>query len=206
MEKLAKYNKPFITKDKGVYMIWFDNKPDQYYIGSSKNLKKRCGEHYNRLLNNNHHNKKLQNHVNKYGILDFNFCIHYVNNNITEQELRKIEAIEIKTYNSFYNGFNLTENTIHPGCVKMSKESRLKISIAATKRQSSQEYKDKLSLKYSGTNSITSKLTIENIKYIKEKAIIKGVKCMNIRILAKELNVSTITIQRLLKGKTYKNN
>lgn len=205
MESLRINNHKYITKDKGIYMIWSKIKPDMYYFGSSKNIRKRFNEHYGMLNRRKHSNNKLQNHVNKYGLDDLEFCVHIINNNLSLDELRDLEAHEIKYYNSYEKGFNLTDNTKHPGCLKMSEAQKRNLSIKATIRQSSQEYRDALALKYRGTKSISAKLTKEDIEYVRKNAIIKGIKCMNIRILAKELNVCTTTIQRVLRGRTYKN-
>lgn len=195
-------DKNILTKDQGIYMIWSNTKTDQYYIGSSSNIRRRYNEHYSYFKRGIHHNTKLQNHVNKYGLSDLNFCIHIIDNSLTNKELRKLEQHEILFFNTYKKGFNLTENTEH---ATMSEEGKLRLRLKAKERQSSQEYKDKLALKYRGTKSVTSKLSKENIKYIKINAIIKGVKCINIRTLAKELSVCTTTIQRVLRGKTYKN-
>jgi len=195
-------NKNYIPKDQGIYMIWSSIKPDYYYFGSSTSIRRRYNEHLSYFKRGKHHNIKLQNHINKYGLNDLNFCVHIVDNSLSNVELRKLEQKEILYFNTFKKGFNLTENTEHP---IMSDEGRLRVSLKAKERQSTQEYKNKLALKYRGTKSTSSKLTKENIEYIRKKAIIKGIKCMNIRILAKELNVCTWTIQRMLRGRTYKN-
>lgn len=88
---MVKFDNSHIPKTKGIYMIWFSNNADLLYIGSSKNMYKRCGEHLTMLKNNKHHNNKLQNYVNKYGIDNFNFCVHCVKENIELSELKRKE-------------------------------------------------------------------------------------------------------------------
>ena len=83
-----------IPKEKGIYMIWFKT-TEKVYIGSSKNLYKRFGEHYNMFKNKKHNNAKLQNYVNKYGLENINFCIHSLNNDLTTEKLRELEQFEI---------------------------------------------------------------------------------------------------------------
>lgn len=51
----------------GIYKI-SNNINEKIYIGSAKNIKSRINVHRCYLLKNNHHSKRLQNHVNKYGI------------------------------------------------------------------------------------------------------------------------------------------
>jgi len=62
-------------KFSGIYGIRSISKPERKYIGSTYNIGKRFREHKNRLKLNKHENKKLQRHVNKYGIDDLIFDI-----------------------------------------------------------------------------------------------------------------------------------
>lgn len=202
MDRITKNTHSYITPDQGVYMIWSKIKPLAQYTGSSTNIRRRYREHYLLLAKGTHYNKKLQNHVNKYGLEDLEFCVKFTDNNISVDRLREIEEEEIKFFNHFTTGLNLSEGTKSP---TWTKESRKILSDKARLRQSDPEVKLKLSLKYRGTKSSTSKLTTEDIKYIKENCIFKGNKCMNIRILAEKFKVCTWTIQRMLHGRTYKN-
>lgn len=59
---------------KGIYIIK-NNINNNIYIGSSKNIKNRFKEHKRLLKNNIHHNNKLQNSYNKYGLKYFIFSI-----------------------------------------------------------------------------------------------------------------------------------
>lgn len=194
MVKKFEYN---IPKEKGIYMIWFSNKPCKYYIGSSKNLYKRFGEHYNMLKNNKHNNKKLQNHVNKYGLENINFCLHIVNNNLNNDELRKIESEEIKFFNSVNNGFNLTDNTICPNII-WTEEQKKNLSDKAKIRQSCPKVKEQLKINNSGVLNPNSKLSKENIEFIRTN------KELNRLELSKLFNVNIRTIDRVITKRTYK--
>ena len=58
----------------GIYRIQ-SKVNNKIYIGSSINFKSRKYSHFKSLKNKKHTNKHLQNHVNKYGIDDFQFSI-----------------------------------------------------------------------------------------------------------------------------------
>lgn len=59
----------------GIYKIISLSMPDRCYVGSAVNLNKRKAQHFRLLLKNTHHSIKLQNHYNKYGKNDLEFCI-----------------------------------------------------------------------------------------------------------------------------------
>lgn len=62
------------------------------YIGSSKNVSNRLSMHIEDLQGGKHHNTKLQNVFNKYGLQVFEFyLIEYVSNEMSKLELRKLE-------------------------------------------------------------------------------------------------------------------
>ena len=76
------------------------------YIGQSVDIKKRIKQHKTTLKNNTHGNKHLQYAYNKYGERSFVFniiCQCHLN------ELDEKEIFYIKKYNSFYDGYNLTQ-------------------------------------------------------------------------------------------------
>lgn len=58
----------------GIYAI-INTLNNKMYIGSTQTLRKRFRQHYTLLLRNQHHSKKLQNAVNKYGINVFKFTV-----------------------------------------------------------------------------------------------------------------------------------
>lgn len=76
------------------------------YIGQSKNLKKRQQTHMSELKNNRHFNSYLQKAYNKYGKEQFQWeVLEYCNiGNLNEREIYWINY-----YNSFKEGFNMTE-------------------------------------------------------------------------------------------------
>lgn len=85
--------------EKGeVYKIKFDN-VGKFYIGSSKNPKRRWQEHFNDLVKNKHHNFELQNDYNKRGEVTKEVLFSG-----TLEECREIEQLVIDSwYESLYN-------------------------------------------------------------------------------------------------------
>lgn len=87
----------------GIYAIYFNQHPDEFYIGKSVNLYVRLQEHKSALAANRHVNTKLQNYYNKYGMPNFEIL------EITDpNRLNELEILYIKEFNSFNNGLNLT--------------------------------------------------------------------------------------------------
>ena len=81
---------------------------NERYVGQTTNFNRRKTEHFSKLKQGIHPNPKLQNSFNKYG--EENFIINKIQfDDITKQELDEQEIYYIKKYNSFNNGFNLTE-------------------------------------------------------------------------------------------------
>jgi len=64
-----------MKKTCGIYEIRSRIYPDRVYIGSSINIMYRWRKHREGLINGNHHNKKLQQHYNKYGSNDLSYKI-----------------------------------------------------------------------------------------------------------------------------------
>ncbi len=186
--------------NKGVYLI-FSLLNHKCYVGSSINIEKRLKTHFNMLKRNKHYNIKLQNYVNKYGIENMSSCILYQNNNITDKELRIIEQRDIENLNCVEHGFNIKRETYN---IILDDQAKKSISEKAKIRQSSKEYKEKLSIKYSGSKSIMSKLTTEDIRYIKANAKIVIKRYKNIAELADKFKVDRKTIYRVLHNITYK--
>lgn len=116
-EKIINYNDD--VNFNGVYLIYHVKKPSLNYVGSidrkynkkkSKNgCYRRWVEHYNRLRNNTHHSKFLQNTVNKYGIDGVRFMVI----ERTDMNIRERELFYIKKYNSYIQGYNSTDKTYH---------------------------------------------------------------------------------------------
>ena len=64
--------------NSGIYKI-VNLQTGKYYVGSTKDFKRRKQTHFSRLKNNTHTNKHLQNAYNKYGVGNFKFeIIEYV--------------------------------------------------------------------------------------------------------------------------------
>lgn len=75
MSKLISQKWDWIPKNvAGIYSI-ISKSNNKVYIGSTNNLRLRFQKHYSVLKNNKHHNKILQNHCNKYGLNDLDFCV-----------------------------------------------------------------------------------------------------------------------------------
>lgn len=88
----------------GVYGIQSITK-NRWYIGQSKNVKKRLLKHYTLLKDKKHDNRRIQRHVDKYGLEDLRFFL------LIECEQNRTNYHEsnlIKEYDSYKNGFNQT--------------------------------------------------------------------------------------------------
>jgi group I intron endonuclease len=96
--------------NSGIYCIYFDQKPNEYYIGRSSNLYVRLQEHKSALLSNRHINYKLQNYYAKYGMPNFEI-LQYANPEI----LNTLEEQYISEFDSYKNGLNLTNGGDGPG-------------------------------------------------------------------------------------------
>lgn len=81
---------------------------NKIYIGSTCNFKKRKYVHLNRLRNNKHYNKKLQNSWNKYG--ETNFIFEIIEHTVREN-LIKLEQYYLDLYQSYKNniGYNIAK-------------------------------------------------------------------------------------------------
>ena len=90
----------------GVYEIKLGS--DFSYIGSTKNLKKRCSQHLSQLNSNIHVNKNIQNDFNKYGLDSFQFSILETTND--HDTALKLEEKIINEY--FYCGKKLYNKTL----------------------------------------------------------------------------------------------
>lgn len=94
----------------GIYAIYFDQRPDAYYIGRSSNLRTRLQEHKSALLANRHINSKLQNYYNKYGMPHFEIL-----ELASPDSLKELEIFYINEFDSFKNGLNLTNGGENAG-------------------------------------------------------------------------------------------
>lgn len=77
------------------------------YVGQTTNFARRKKEHFSRLEEKKHSNKKLQSAWDKYG--KENFIIEKISyDNISKEELNAEEQRFIQKYDSYFNGYNLT--------------------------------------------------------------------------------------------------
>lgn len=145
--------------NSGIYQI--ENRVNnRIYIGSSIDLNKRRKEHLYRLKNNRHTNNHLQNSFNKYGEKNFVFTIlvYYESQELIFQEQKFLDYY--KTYERG-KGFNVRIKANSQLGLKMSEETKEKISIANTGRECSLETRRKLS--EAGKNRIFSEDHRENL-------------------------------------------
>ena len=94
-----------MKKEPGIYKIE-QISSKKVYIGSSKNMYKRCHRHMSELRHGKHFNLFLQRAFNKYGEDDFKVdCIEICSVDLLEER----EQFYIDKYRSFdeLNGFNL---------------------------------------------------------------------------------------------------
>ena len=119
----------------GVYKIWFKNKPERVYIGSTSFIRSNSNKtgfyqrrynHLNSLKRGKHSNKFLQRTYNKYGEDAFQFeIIEICEENIIEREQYWIDFY--KSFDRKY-GYNLLKIAYSLKGFKKSKEHILKHS------------------------------------------------------------------------------
>jgi group I intron endonuclease len=146
----------------GIYAI--QNVVDKkIYIGSSKNIRQRKNNHFNRLRKNKHENAYLQNAFNKYGEDNFVFSI------LLECSIEYIGEEE-KKFIALYNsanrewGYNICPD-IHNKTV--SDETRKKLSVLARNRTA--EHRKNLSIGHMGWNpseETRKRMSLSHIGYI----------------------------------------
>lgn len=72
--KMQKSQALYETKTSGIYII-YNKQSLRTYVGESNHIEKRFFQHYNKLLEDNHHNKGLQKACHLYGIDSFVFLV-----------------------------------------------------------------------------------------------------------------------------------
>lgn len=123
-----------------IYKISSVSKTDHFYIGSAINFKNRRRQHFNELKRNNHWNKKLQRHCNKYGINDLVMTVLEL---VSEKEnLINREQHYIDSLNPYFNICKTAGNTLG---VKRTPEERQKISEKRKGTKLTDEHKNKIS-------------------------------------------------------------
>jgi len=141
------------------------------YIGqTTRNIEKRWKEHLQNLKIKN----KLYNAINKYGYENFSIeSIHFIkeaNRLDLKESLDKYEIFYIKTFNTYKKGYNSTEGGGGVLGIKYSNESRLKMSISASKRKLSKEARNRRSIAFSGDKNpnFGRQFSVEHIKKLGE--------------------------------------
>jgi len=87
----------------GIYCAFFKEVDDKYYIGQSTNLRKRIAEHKALLFSKKHKNYRLQDGYALYGMPEFE-----VLEICTIEKLKPREVFWIREFDSFNNGYNIT--------------------------------------------------------------------------------------------------
>lgn len=140
----------------------FSIKNEKIYIGSTKYLPSRKAQHKHRLIKKTHHNRYLQNHVNKNGIDSLQFYILESNCvDLIEQEKKWIELLNPEfnlnfsfTTNNKKNRTkeqvqNIINGRIKNGSfrmsIKLSKEARAKIGLAHKGKKLSKKHRELIS-------------------------------------------------------------
>lgn len=196
----------------GIYYI-FNTLTNKYYIGQSKNIKKRWFRH---RKDHKYRESKIYSSMRKHGFVNFRFGVLL---RCDIEELNKWEIFYITIFNSVENGYNLTSGG---DCYIMSEEIRKKISISNTGKTRSLETKlqmskDRQGEKHPRFGKTTSTETIQKIKDTIRKSYDEGyISPTNKKVeylgqdfpalkhLASYLNLSSGQLQRRIKSNKIK--
>ena len=123
-----------LTNKWGIYKI-LNTSNGKFYIGSSKNLRKRLYEHFRELNLGIHPNKHLQNAWIKYGKEGFKFHILKIidnTDNFTDTQLRELETKYIQKTMCYKPeiGYNIIPGGLGTSNLPCSEETKQKISEA----------------------------------------------------------------------------
>lgn len=100
------------SKISGIYQI-INNINGKIYIGHSINISFRWYNHMNDLLKGTHHNSKLQEDFNMYGLTAFNFNILDTLEGKSNLILKEQEYLDKLNFNNNYNLSNALEKEKH---------------------------------------------------------------------------------------------
>lgn len=190
-----------LLKIPGIYRITNIN-TSKYYIGSSKNVRKRIYSHCHKLKKNIHDNEHLQNSYNKHGKNKFKFeiieyCDHY--------SLLTNEQYWIDQYDFEKELYNILPRAgSHLGHVH-SEETKIRIAEAqiGIRKPKSIIGDDRI---IEGLDSVTEK----RVKGIRKKVIQIDINTLeeicifySIGLAARTLSVSHSTISKALRGINY---
>jgi len=204
--------------NSGIYKI--TNKiNNKVYIGQSKNIKSRIYIHKRDLKLNKHYNPHLQASFNKYGIESFSFETVEI---CKESQLNNKEIFWIKKYDSFNNGYNLTNggncriyacseyafeniktgeiaqgNNIKDFCIKynlpLSSYSHFcEVALGTTKRNTC------LGWRKLGTSNIVNRMKFFKLKNIKTNEIYEG---SNISEFCRIYKINHSNVIAMMKGR-----
>ncbi|MFW5872282.1 MAG: GIY-YIG nuclease family protein [bacterium] len=171
---------------KGIYKI-INLENGKFYLGSTKNLKKRKREHFWALRKNRHNNPYLQNSFNKHGKEKFKFKIVKIVKN--ESDLLDVEQKYLDKTKSYDRkiGYNINEIASGGGLYgennpnygkPMSKEQKKKISETLMGHKVSKETRKKMSQnrkgKFAGKNNPNYGKTLSEKRKKKQSEVMKG--------------------------------
>lgn len=111
------------------------------YIGQSCNIEKRKEIHFIALERNCHQNEYLQRSYNKYGIENFS---HEIIEECSEELLSEREIYWINYYDSYNNGYNLTEGGYGIRGYHHNKDTRVRMSKSQKDRVRTDEEIEKI--------------------------------------------------------------
>jgi group I intron endonuclease len=211
------YYKGDIMRNSGIYKIT-NIINNNFYIGSSSNIRKRKERHFRYLKNNRHENKHLQNAFNKYGKDAFVFeIIKYLD----QDQLLYEEQLLLNEYFGQSNLYNICPTAGSPSVkgrikteehrqkiansVKMFYEDNPKhrelLSSYRVGKPLSDEIKQKMrQSKKRGDIHHNAKLNDEIVNSIRQKY---QPKTYSYNKLAKEYGVDKKTIIRIIQRKTW---
>ena len=181
----------------GIYRI-YNIINGKFYVGSSKNIKRRKTEHFRMLRKGTHHNKHLQNSVDKYGIENFFFVVmEYCEEDeqFEREQFHLDSVIPAYTYNisTVAEGSNGTRRNMkgknNPFWNKKHKQYSRNIMSKLQKGQNNNFYgckhSDNSKLKMSINTSKTKRIIVDN-----------KVCYFNANTAAKEIGLHRRTISR----------
>lgn len=186
-----------LTGQPAVYVIEHIE-TDKVYIGSTKNLLRRCKENINCLENNKHKNKPLQQAYNK----NNNINIYY-NTCDSKEEADFLEQKVVTILNKHDKVFNLAviDTKITGRGRKLSEEHKNILKNSNINRVVTNE--TKLKMRQSQLQYCQSEKGIERInKLIEDRSKpieLSGVKYKSMSEASRQLNVSWSTINRRIK-------
>jgi group I intron endonuclease len=194
----------------GVYKITAKHN-NLVYIGSTGKVNKykkwtgfklRWLDHLSRLLLNKHHNKRLQNIVNKYGVEDLQFSII----EITKPKNAIIrEQYWIDYYDSFNNGLNLRPVAESNLGRKTSTETKLKQSKSISKALKEKWSKEEHHMKgYIMSDEHKQSLSISKRKFSEDEIlkIYSDLKSSySYKKIREKYKMSQDTLRRIINGK-----